>query len=86
MYALIDGYAIDTPDRAVTITLGFYEDDGTQIETDTIVVSTEKFTADFVIDRIRGILDIKVHQDDPVPTEAQLEAILPIGFRVTVPG
>jgi hypothetical protein len=86
MYALIDGYAIDTPDRAVTVTLGFYEDDGTAIETDTIVVSTEKFTADFVIDRIRGILDTKVHQDDPIPTEAQIEAILPIGFRVTVPG
>jgi hypothetical protein len=86
MIAKIAKYEIDARDRAVTVTLGFYNDAGTRIDTDTVVVSTEKFTADFVIDRIRGILDVKIHQDDPLPTEAQLEAILPIGFKVTVPG
>jgi len=86
MYALIAGYKVDAQDRAVDVTLNFFTDAGVATETDVVVVSTEKFTADFVISRIRGILDVKIHQDDPVPSVAQLEAILPVGFKVTEPG
>lgn len=86
MVAKILDYTPDADDRTVDVLLGFFSDAGAQIETDTIVVPADKFTADFVIDRIRGILDVKVHQDDPMPTKAQLEGILPIGFKVTVPG
>ena len=86
MTASIKDYVIVNSDRVVNVILEFFEDDGTQVETDQVVIAFDEFTAFNVIHRMNDALLRRIRAKQPPPTKAALEAILPLGFKTTVSG
>lgn len=86
MIAKIKARTIVPSDGVVNVTLEFFEDNGTQIETEDVVISFDEYTAFNVINRMNDALRRRIRAKQTPPTDAQLEAILPLGFPSTVPG
>lgn len=86
MVATINSYDISEDDQAVTIPISLFEDNGEAILTTSVIVAFTAFTAQIVEARIRDVLKDIINAKKPAPTQAQLKAILPIGFKITEPG
>jgi len=86
MKAKVLDYTPVASDRAINVQFAIFEDTGEQIETAQLVMPADQFTATNLFDRIRSALSTRVLAKQPMPTEAQLEAIVPLGFEVIIPG
>lgn len=86
MIAKIKDYEVVPSDISVNVTMEFFEDNGTQTETEDFVIAFDEFTSFNVINRMNDMLRRRIRAKQTPPTEAQLEAILPLGFKTAVPG
>jgi hypothetical protein len=86
MRAEVLSYEPVASDRAINVSFAVFEDTGEQVETAQLVMPADQFTATNLIARLRSALSTRVLAKQPMPTTAQLEGIVPVGFEVTVPG
>ena len=86
MIAKIKSYEVVPSDVAVNVVLEFFEDSGTQTETEEFVIAFDEFTSFNVISRMNDALRRRIRAKQTPPTNAALEAILPLGFKTVVPG
>jgi hypothetical protein len=86
MTAEIVSYTPVADDRAVNVVVALSEDTGALVETTTIIVPADNLSATFLVERVNSLLRTRVLAKQPMPTVAQLEALLPVGFKTRVPG
>jgi hypothetical protein len=86
MVGEIKDYIIDDANRVTDVVVEVTEDTGAVTETTRVVIPVDIFTATYGIEKINEMLRRRVVAKGSVPTKAQLELILPIGFKTQVPG
>lgn len=88
MIGKLADYEIIDSDRAVNVTVQLLADsDRTLIETKQFVVSIDEFKRVIVIGRLTDFVTRKITERSAIPfTKVQLEAELPLGFEVKIPG